>query len=100
MLYLPSQSRVGAHTDDAGFLFCSYWAIAIPTFIIVTGIFIVLVYIAVNLMNTAPPQSLDLITDKVAVYETVPSVVPHDSIPAISDIPIEVANEVMYRRHM
>lgn len=81
-------------------MFRSYWAIAIPTFIIVTGIFIVLVYIAVNLMNTAPAESLDLITDKVAVYETIPTVVPNDSIPPIADIPIEVANVVMYRRRL
>lgn len=66
----------------------------------VSGIFIVLVYIAVNLMNTAPAQSLDLITDQVAVYETIPTVVPYDSIPPIADIPIEVVNEVMYRQSL
>jgi phosphatidylinositol glycan class P protein len=75
-----------------------YWAIAVPVFIMVLGIFIVLVYIASNLMNTAPPQSLDLITDSVAVFDPKPTVVPDDSIPAIADIPIEVVNEVMYRR--
>jgi hypothetical protein len=66
----------------------------------VTGVFVVLVYTALNLMNTAPPQSLDLITDPVAIYESKPTVVQDDSIPQIADIPIEVVNEVMYRRPM
>ena len=82
------------------YAFYSYWAIAIPVFIMVLGIFIVVVYIAVNLMNTSPPQSLDLITDPVAVFDPKPTVVPDDSIPPIADIPIEVVNEVMYRRSL
>lgn len=63
----------------------------------VTGILVFVIYLATNLMATAPPQSLDLITDSTAVYESTPVVVPDDSIPPIADIPINIVNEVLYR---
>jgi len=76
-----------------------YWALALPAFSIVCTAFVVCIYNALNFLATPSLTSSDLIEDDHSRESH-----EHDdndngyTIPAVSDIPIGVVNQVLYRR--
>ncbi|KAI8989442.1 PIG-P-domain-containing protein, partial [Pilobolus umbonatus] len=79
-----------------------YWALAIPTWIMTLVWFIFISFMAINLMNTAPFDSYDCITDEHANImcmdrELVTTARSADWMPELHDIPIGLVNAFLYQ---
>ncbi|KAI8068479.1 PIG-P-domain-containing protein, partial [Gongronella butleri] len=79
-----------------------YWALAIPTWLMVLVWFIFFYYVTYNMMNTPPFDTLEAITDEHAVImakDSIPPVAarPPDYMPELHDIPIAVVNTFLYQ---
>ncbi|EPS65066.1 hypothetical protein M569_09715, partial [Genlisea aurea] len=77
-----------------------FWALALPTYFIVTVVLGIMFYIGINLMATPPPTSLNTIFDE---FSREPQQKPFSSteddespIKPISDISISHINELMF----
>eukprot|EP01104_Vermistella_antarctica_P010249 TRINITY_DN2714_c0_g1_i1.p1 TRINITY_DN2714_c0_g1~~TRINITY_DN2714_c0_g1_i1.p1 ORF type:complete len:174 (+),score=27.21 TRINITY_DN2714_c0_g1_i1:267-788(+) len=79
-----------------------YWALAGPTFLCFTIIFVVVMYICVNLINTEPLESYSTIVDVHSrtseMDEALNCVQNEESIPPIADIPIHQVNKLLYQQ--
>eukprot|EP01116_Phalansterium_solitarium_P001621 TRINITY_DN1142_c0_g3_i1.p1 TRINITY_DN1142_c0_g3~~TRINITY_DN1142_c0_g3_i1.p1 ORF type:complete len:149 (-),score=37.40 TRINITY_DN1142_c0_g3_i1:60-506(-) len=73
-----------------------YWALAIPTYICVAYVMASVVNFAVNLINTEPLDSFNLITDDKSHEDTEEHIV-EGGIAPIADISIEEINRLMYQ---
>eukprot|EP01066_Platyproteum_vivax_P001870 Platyproteum_vivax@DN12337_c0_g1_i1.p1 len=73
-----------------------YWAITVPAYVCVLPVFIFLAYNALNFMNTPPMNSYNLIYDEYSKAPSKADVLGGDSIPSVSDIPIQQVNEKLY----
>ncbi|KAL9546342.1 hypothetical protein PS6_007719 [Mucor atramentarius] len=78
-----------------------YWALAIPIWLMTFVWFIFISFMTINLMNTAPFNHLDCITDEHAnvmqLDNEVVSDRPSDWIPELYDIPIGLVNKFLYQ---
>jgi len=75
-----------------------YWALALPAFSIVCTAFVVCIYNALNFLATPSLTSSDLIEDDHSRESYDEDNDDGYTIPAVSDIPIGVVNQVLYRR--
>ncbi|KAK4517799.1 uncharacterized protein ATC70_001144 [Mucor velutinosus] len=79
-----------------------YWALAIPIWLMTFVWFIFISFMTINLMNTAPFNCLDCITDEHAnvmhLDNEVVSDRPSDWIPELYDIPIGLVNKFLYQQ--
>jgi len=75
-----------------------YWAITIPTYLLVCLGAVVIFYAAINLIHTEPLNSFHTITDELALplQEEHDPIREKDGIPHPSDIPITLVNELLY----
>eukprot|EP01127_Copromyxa_protea_P007783 TRINITY_DN1771_c0_g1_i2.p1 TRINITY_DN1771_c0_g1~~TRINITY_DN1771_c0_g1_i2.p1 ORF type:complete len:149 (-),score=27.44 TRINITY_DN1771_c0_g1_i2:40-486(-) len=74
-----------------------YWAILGPQYLLVTFIFSIICYGALNLMDTAPLDSYNLLTDKDAREVGIQDLLKEEGdVPPIADVPITVVNEILY----
>eukprot|EP00823_Brevimastigomonas_motovehiculus_P003581 TRINITY_DN220_c0_g1_i1.p1 TRINITY_DN220_c0_g1~~TRINITY_DN220_c0_g1_i1.p1 ORF type:complete len:243 (+),score=58.18 TRINITY_DN220_c0_g1_i1:58-786(+) len=78
-----------------------YWAIALPNLVWILLVVLILAYMAINLMNTNPLDSLFTVTDQFAHFmdktEQRSLSVSDYSIPEVSDIPIGIINRIFYQ---
>ncbi|KAG1122229.1 hypothetical protein G6F42_011676 [Rhizopus arrhizus] len=78
-----------------------YWALAIPIWLMTFVWFIFISFMTINLMNTAPFNYLDCVTDEHAnvmqLDNEVVSDRPSDWIPELYDIPIGLVNKFLYQ---
>lgn len=79
------------------FLF-RYWAVAMPTYIMVTVLLALGFYLGLNLMATPPPTSLNTIFDEYSREPSsfVPSLKEEQPIEPISDIGVNHINDLMF----
>mmetsp|Transcript_14213 Transcript_14213/g.30424 ORF Transcript_14213/g.30424 Transcript_14213/m.30424 type:complete len:156 (-) Transcript_14213:164-631(-) len=91
--YLPEQ-----YLEDWGITWYprKYWALAIPTYICVSVIFVYWLYESLNMMSTPSADSLTTFTDKHARDK--PTRPDPGSTPPMYDIPITRMSEVLYGR--
>eukprot|EP01126_Amoeba_proteus_P050361 TRINITY_DN5941_c0_g1_i3.p1 TRINITY_DN5941_c0_g1~~TRINITY_DN5941_c0_g1_i3.p1 ORF type:complete len:127 (-),score=16.15 TRINITY_DN5941_c0_g1_i3:42-422(-) len=76
-----------------------YWAVLGPQYLLVSFIFSIIIYVAINLMDTAPLDSFHLITDKNAKEGGITDLLQEEGdIPPIADIPLTVVNELLYNQ--
>jgi len=74
-----------------------YWAIAVPMFLLLSWLYSIIVYLAMNLIDTAPIDSFKTITDDHANEITESEGLQEEGqIVAIADVPITVVNELLY----
>ncbi|KAI9481493.1 MAG: PIG-P-domain-containing protein [Benjaminiella poitrasii] len=78
-----------------------YWALAIPVWLMTFVWFIFFSFMAINLMNTAPFDSISCITDEHANLMSLDNELdvnqPSDWIPELQDIPISLVNKFLYQ---
>mmetsp|Transcript_18171 Transcript_18171/g.20215 ORF Transcript_18171/g.20215 Transcript_18171/m.20215 type:complete len:99 (+) Transcript_18171:203-499(+) len=72
-----------------------YWAVALPTWILVTLATFFFWYCCINLLNTEPLDSMKLVRDDKSVHISELTGPPGD-IPPITDVPITEANRLMF----
>lgn len=84
-----------------------YWAVALPGWLVMLVVFVFSGYVLVNMINTAPLDSMDTMTDPMA---RPPAVLRHrrgdidnDGVyaaatPEISDLPLELVNRLMFQK--
>ncbi|KAK2181626.1 hypothetical protein NP493_389g03047 [Ridgeia piscesae] len=76
-----------------------YWAVAAPTYLCMTIVFLVVFYVAYNFMLTPPLDSIHTITDEYAKPVTKRKL-PVGSVPPIGDLSIEEVNTALYTGHL
>ncbi len=69
-----------------------YWAIAIPVYLSVCFVFAQIFFLAFNLWNTPPLDSVKTFTDS-----HVRPACPMDSVPAVGEIPMNEINRRLYQ---
>eukprot|EP00455_Lapot_gusevi_P001452 TRINITY_DN10582_c0_g1_i6.p1 TRINITY_DN10582_c0_g1~~TRINITY_DN10582_c0_g1_i6.p1 ORF type:complete len:170 (-),score=9.69 TRINITY_DN10582_c0_g1_i6:197-706(-) len=93
----PILHSLGIHYYPA-----KYWAIALPCYVCVCLLFLIMLYIAYNMFSTHPLDSPYTLADKfsrrLGVLEK-RRVQDEFSIPDISDIPIDIVNKLLYQPH-
>mmetsp|Transcript_40241 Transcript_40241/g.85825 ORF Transcript_40241/g.85825 Transcript_40241/m.85825 type:complete len:153 (-) Transcript_40241:23-481(-) len=72
-----------------------WWALAVPTYIVVTFVFIVYAYVAVNMMATCPIDSVDLIRDS-STSITCSLYGEEGEIPNIEDVDLTIVNKLLF----
>jgi hypothetical protein len=88
------------HTRCGSCSCARYWAIALPAMIMMSIIFTYTAFIALNLMKTAPLDSLYYISDEQAVVARQPALrigLNEQRIPELLDIPVSVVNKYLYQ---
>jgi len=81
-----------------------YWAVALPSYIIVASILVGLTYIGINMMSTFDPQDLRTVTDDQSRYSTETNgftsfTSSKDGIPDLCDMdPVAVTNLLVASR--
>jgi len=74
-----------------------YWALIIPLYILMFTFFTIPFYFAINLMDTAPLDSFDTLTDAAAKEVGISDLLKEEGdIVPIADIPITVVNEILF----
>ncbi|KAL1920095.1 uncharacterized protein VTP21DRAFT_1241 [Calcarisporiella thermophila] len=98
--YLPEKTL---HSLGISYYPSKYWALALPVWTFGLIIFVFVSFMSINLMNTAPFDSFNTITDEHAYvmltkenYDRNTNV--EDYIPDLHDIPIGVVNAVLYQQ--
>lgn len=92
------------HSIGIAYYPSQYWALALPSWMIVVWVLIVTIYVGINLLTTAPLDSFDTLTDPHArrVSErrqrSLMERAGPPATPEISDIPIEVVNRVLFQQ--
>lgn len=77
-----------------------YWAIALPAMIMMSIVFTYITFTALNLMKTAPLNSLYYISDEQAIVARQPSLrigLNEERIPELMDIPLSIVNKSLYQ---
>uniref|UniRef100_A0A6B2LMC5 PIG-P domain-containing protein n=1 Tax=Arcella intermedia TaxID=1963864 RepID=A0A6B2LMC5_9EUKA len=85
------------HPLGMGYYPDRYWAIATPMFLLLCWLFSIVVYLALNLIDTAPLDSFQTITDEQANEITESEGLQEaGQIVPIADVPITVVNDILY----
>ena len=87
------------------------WAVALPAYFVVLLLFVGVIYIALNLMRTAPLSSFDLVWDEHSRPSSLSHHIPsaggaefsmqqaYARTPEIADLSIKVVNRMLYQNH-
>ena len=81
-------------------IFIRYWAIALPAMIMMSIVFTYVAFAALNLMKTAPLNSLYYISDEQAVVAKQSALrigLDEERIPELVDIPLSIVNKSLYQ---
>ena len=76
-----------------------YWALSMPLYAFITIFFLPVFYFSLNLINNCPLDSFQTITDENAMPYEVKENFNNDDLEAISDIPIEMVNQLLYGKY-
>ncbi|OQR86774.1 hypothetical protein ACHHYP_09945 [Achlya hypogyna] len=75
-----------------------YWAVALPAMLCTSIVMVLVIYVAINLLSTAPLDSYNTIRDKYTVTMSEEELVHQRSVntPAFTDIPLTSINRVLF----
>jgi len=100
--FLPEETLIGFGIT---YYPAKWWAIALPSYVLVSGVFVLVAYVSYNLMHTNPLQSFGTFTDCYSRYldkaerERAALGSSDYSIPEVSDLPIATVNRLLYQFH-
>eukprot|EP00928_Gymnodinium_smaydae_P088014 TRINITY_DN72177_c0_g1_i1.p2 TRINITY_DN72177_c0_g1~~TRINITY_DN72177_c0_g1_i1.p2 ORF type:complete len:123 (+),score=19.49 TRINITY_DN72177_c0_g1_i1:120-488(+) len=83
------------HSWGVTYYFDRWWALALPAQLLVTGVFIIHAYVALNMMACCPLDSPDMIADS-STAVTSELYGDYGEIPDIVDVDLSVVNKHMF----